>query len=34
MIAGAIMLGLLPELTRRGHRTLADAVWLQRRVLM
>jgi DNA polymerase-3 subunit epsilon len=34
VIAGATMLGLLPELTRRGHRTLADAVWLQRRVLM
>jgi DNA polymerase-3 subunit epsilon len=31
--AGAIMLGLLPELARRGHRTLADAVWLQGSVL-
>ena len=34
VIAGAMMLGLLPELTRRGHRTLADAVWLQRTVLL
>jgi DNA polymerase-3 subunit epsilon len=33
LIAGAMMLGLLPELARRGHRTLADAVWLQRSVL-
>ena len=34
LIAGAMMLGLLPELARRGHRTLADAVWLQRSVLL
>ena len=34
LVAGAMMLGLLPELTRRGHRTLADAVWLQRGVLL
>jgi DNA polymerase-3 subunit epsilon len=33
VIAGAIMLSLLPELARRGHRTLEDAVWLQRSVL-
>ena len=29
LVAGAIMVKLLPELARRGHRTLADAVWLQ-----
>ena len=34
LVAGAMMLGLLPELARRGHRTLADAVWLQRSVLL
>jgi DNA polymerase-3 subunit epsilon len=34
LIAGAIMLALLPELTRRGHRTLEDAVWLQRSALL
>jgi DNA polymerase-3 subunit epsilon len=34
LIAGAIMLGLLSELARRGHRTLADAVWFQRSVLL
>jgi DNA polymerase-3 subunit epsilon len=34
LIAGATMLALLPELTRRGHRTLADAIWLQRSVLL
>ncbi len=34
MVAGALMLGLLPELARRGHRTLADAAWLQRSVLL
>ena len=33
-IAGAVMLGLLPELLGRGYRTLADAVWLQRRALL
>lgn len=33
VIAGAVMLGLLPELARRGYRTLADALWLQRRAL-
>ena len=33
LIAGSMMLGLLPELVRRGHRTLADAAWLQRSVL-
>jgi DNA polymerase III epsilon subunit family exonuclease len=27
--AGAIMLGLLPELARRGFRTVADAAWFQ-----
>jgi DNA polymerase-3 subunit epsilon len=32
LIAGGLMLGLLPELARRGHCTLEDAVWLQRRV--
>lgn len=30
LVAGAMMLGLLPELARQGHRTLADALWLQR----
>jgi DNA polymerase-3 subunit epsilon len=34
LVAGAMMLGLLPELARRGHRTLADLVWLQRSVLL
>ena len=34
LVAGAMMLGLLPELARRGHRTLADAVWLQRSVML
>ncbi len=34
LVAGALMLGLLPELARRGHRTLADAVWLQQSVLL
>jgi DNA polymerase-3 subunit epsilon len=34
LVAGAMMLGLLPELARRGHRTMADAVWLQRSVLL
>ena len=34
LVAGALMLGLLPELARRGHRTLADAVWLQRSVVL
>jgi DNA polymerase-3 subunit epsilon len=34
LVAGAMMLGLLPELTRRGHRTLADAIWLQRSVVL
>lgn len=34
LVAGALMLGLLPELARRGHRTVADAVWLQRSVLL
>jgi DNA polymerase-3 subunit epsilon len=34
LVAGALMLGLLPELIRRGHRTLAETLWLQRRVLM
>jgi DNA polymerase III epsilon subunit family exonuclease len=34
LIAGALMLGLLPELVRRGHRTAADALWLQRSVLL
>ena len=34
LVAGALMLGLLPELARRGHRTLADAVWFQRSVLL
>jgi DNA polymerase III epsilon subunit family exonuclease len=34
LVAGALMLGLLPELARRGHRTLADAIWLQRSVLL
>jgi hypothetical protein len=29
-----MMLGLLPELARRGHRTLEDVVWLQRSVLL
>jgi DNA polymerase-3 subunit epsilon len=31
--AGGIMLGLLPELVRRGHRTVGDALWFQRSVL-
>lgn len=34
LVAGALMLGLLPELARRGHRTLADALWFQRSVLL
>jgi DNA polymerase-3 subunit epsilon len=34
LVAGAMMLGLVPELARRGHRTLADAVWFQRSVLL
>jgi DNA polymerase-3 subunit epsilon len=34
LVAGALMLGLLPDLARRGHRTLADAVWFQRSVLL
>ena len=34
LVAGALMLGLLPELARRGHRTVADALWLQRSVLL
>jgi DNA polymerase-3 subunit epsilon len=34
LLAGAIVLGLLPELARRGHRTLTDALWLQRSVLL
>jgi DNA polymerase-3 subunit epsilon len=34
LVAGGMMLGLLPELARRGHRTLADAVWFQRSVLL
>lgn len=32
--AGAVMVALLPELARRGHRTVADALWLQNRVLL
>ena len=32
--AGAVMVALLPELVRRGHRTVADALWLQSRVLL
>ena len=34
LVAGALMLGLLPDLARRGHRTLADALWFQRSVLL
>lgn len=34
LTAGALMLRLLPELARRGHRTLAEALWLQRSVLL
>jgi DNA polymerase III epsilon subunit family exonuclease len=34
LVAGALMLGLLPELARRGHRTVADALWFQRSVLL
>jgi DNA polymerase-3 subunit epsilon len=34
LVAGALMLGLLPGLALRGHRTLADAVWFQRSVLL
>lgn len=34
LVAGALLLGLLPELARRGHRTVADAMWLQRSVLL
>jgi DNA polymerase III subunit epsilon len=34
LVACALMLGLLPELARRGHRTVADAMWLQRSVLL
>jgi hypothetical protein len=34
LVAGALMLGLLPELARRGRRTLADALWFQRSVLL
>ncbi len=32
--AGAVMVALLPELARRGHRTVADTLWLQSRVLL
>jgi DNA polymerase-3 subunit epsilon len=34
LTAGAVMVALLPELIRRGHRTVADALWLQRGVLL
>jgi DNA polymerase-3 subunit epsilon len=34
LVAGALMLGLLPELARRGQRTVADALWFQRSVLL
>jgi len=30
LTAGALMLELLPDLVRLGHRTVADALWLQR----
>jgi DNA polymerase-3 subunit epsilon len=32
--AGALMVALLPQLVGRGQRTVADALWLQRRVLL
>ena len=34
VIAGAVMVELVPQLTRRGHRTVGDALWLQGRVLL
>jgi DNA polymerase-3 subunit epsilon len=32
--AGALMVALLPQLVGRGQRTVADALWLQRGVLL
>jgi DNA polymerase III subunit epsilon len=34
VIAGAVMVELVPQLTRRGHRSVGDALWLQGRVLL
>ncbi len=34
VIAGAVMVELVPQLTRRGHRSVGDAIWLQGRVLL
>jgi len=34
VIAGAVMVELVPQLTRRGHRSVGDALWLQARVLL
>jgi DNA polymerase III epsilon subunit family exonuclease len=34
LTAGAVMVALLPQLARRGHRTVADILWLQSRVLL
>jgi DNA polymerase-3 subunit epsilon len=34
LMAGAVMVALVPELVRRGHRTVADALWLQSRPLL
>ena len=34
VIAGAVMVTLVPQLTRRGHRSVGDALWLQGGVLL
>jgi DNA polymerase-3 subunit epsilon len=34
VIAGAVMIALVPELTGRGHRSVGDALWLQSGVLL
>jgi DNA polymerase-3 subunit epsilon len=34
VIAGAVMVELIPQLTRLGHRSVGDALWLQDRVLL
>jgi hypothetical protein len=34
LVVGALMLGLLPAIAGRGHRTLSDALWFQRSVLL
>jgi DNA polymerase III subunit epsilon len=34
VIAGAVMVRLVPQLTRQGHRTIGDVLWFQGRVLL